>query len=192
MGVFDFFTLEDDAILPTSWIEWYHQGIPDEVGPEREMVRLEMFAQDHCLECTSMDACYYAKAKMPDYRPHGGCHCKIFDVDFSVVKENAWVECDIKKFTEYIFNKGHPQNGGKYELFTSWGYDITDSEYLRDEIMSQAIDQYLSGNYEIRGNSGYGTIVKITVNVDGRIFGTGWIIQPKGGIKNTTPYADNK
>ena len=129
---------------------------------------------------------------MPDLPRHDRCDCGTFPKERYMVIVEANATCDARKFTEYVFNKNNPNNNGKYELFSRWGYDISDSNYLANKICELAKNEYLKGNYEIKRCSPYGPDLKITIDLNGRSFGTGWRLLPKGCIKNNTPYADDK
>lgn len=191
MNIFDDVTFDSGGVRNTAWVEWVHWGVPDEPGLFREAARLFLFAFGHCLVCSAMDACYYASNNKPSFPYHKHCDCLNYQVPYEVVVDNFKIDFPIEKFTKYIFNKDNPQNGGKYQLFTMWGYDIGDSNYLLEQISSQAKQKFLSGDYEIRECTKYGTSIKINVVVDGRSFGTGWMILSQGKLKNTTPYASD-
>ena len=190
MGVFDSFTIEGDKIISTRWVEWIHTGIPDEAGAIREQVRKSV-ATKHCMVCTSMDACFYPDNNKPDLPQHSYCDCYVKKIDYDKVRSLASVVFPIQKLTDYLFNEKNPNNKGKAALFNLWGFTIDDSKYLKDSLSKQALEKYLSGDFLIKGNHGFGTIVKIKVSLNGRSWGTGWMIQPRGQIRNLTPYADN-
>ena len=190
MGVFDSVTVENDKIILSTWIEWVHRGIPDDDGITRELVR-KSIEERHCLVCTSMDACFYPRNNMPVLPQHEGCDCYVKTINYAKVKNLAQVNFPIGKLTNYIFNETNLNNKGKAKLFKLWGFSIEDSNYIQDSLSTQALKSYLRGDFVIKGNNGYGTLIKITVNLNGRTWGTGWIVQPQGKIKNVTPYADD-
>lgn len=188
--IFKNITIENDRVVSTSWIKWIHFGVPDEVGPMRNWAIEFLQAFGHCKVCTSMDACYYAEKEKPEYPQHSRCDCLIKAIPYSLVEESFKIIFDLEKFTEYIFNKDNKNNNGKFELFTSWGYDVTDSEYLITEMSRQAKEKFLRGEYLISGNTGYGTNIRIFMNIGGKTFWSGWQILPRGVIRCNTPYAD--
>lgn len=78
---------------------------------------------------------------------HPYCHCTVNPLPLSRVLNEAQSECDIRKFSEYVF---HPKNNkGKKELFEVWGYDKADSEMLQRVFEKQAIEKYIQGQYAL-------------------------------------------
>ena len=146
MSIFESFEMIDDHIVNNQWVECYHYGIPNDNGIIRETIRLLMLVLGHCLVCTKLDGCYFLEKKMPKLPLHDRCDCSKIDKPTSHVKSVLSLECDIRKFTEYIF-KGA---GGKKELFESWGYSVHDSYLLQNEFQKQAKEQFLKGNYELK------------------------------------------
>lgn len=184
MSVFENFELIDNNIVSNTWIEWHHFLIPNEIGPFRETVRILMLLLNHCLLCTNLDGCYFLKSKMPKLPQHVKCDCTILEKRISDVRSIAKAECDIRKFSEYIF-KGA---GGKQNLFESWGYSISDSELLKSEFEKQARDNYLKGKYELKSLDLCGQRIAIPISIRGHVFYSGWMVYPNGQIKNTTPF----
>ena len=39
MGIFDNFIYKDGKIVDNNWVKWFHWGVPDEEGKEREEAR---------------------------------------------------------------------------------------------------------------------------------------------------------
>lgn len=184
MSIFENFEIVDDSIVNNSWIEWDHYGVPNEDGVLREIIRTLMLVFGHCLVCTKLDGCYFIERNMPNQPQHNNCDCATLNKSKEQVKHTAVSECDIRKFVEYIF-KGV---GGKKELFESWGYSLNDSELLKNEFEKQAIEQYLKGNYILKGLDCNGQRIAIPINLKGNIFYSGWMVYPNGLIKNTTPF----
>ena len=42
MGIFDNFIYKDGEIIDNSWVKWFHWGVPDEEGEERERQRKQL------------------------------------------------------------------------------------------------------------------------------------------------------
>ena len=68
------------------------------------------------------------------------------------------------------------------------GYGKSDSEILKKELENQALKEYLSGNYLLKNLDGNGQRVSIPVFLAGKGFYTGWILEPEGHVRNTTPF----
>ena len=85
---------------------------------------------------------------------------------------------------------------GKYQLFTLWGYDIMDSEYLQQEFQRQAMIAYSTGIYELDKRDDYGQRINITITIKRKdngeyvTFQSGWMVYPDGRIVLVTPYGD--
>lgn len=108
------------------------------------------------------------------------------EIDFSKVKRKAKAECDIEKFTKYAFSINN--TNGKKGLFEKGGYSITDSKNLVEEYKSQALNQYLLGNYKLKKLDKFGQRLAIPTTLKGYTFYSGWMLQPEGKIINTTPF----
>ena len=184
MNIFENFELVDNQIVNNKWVEWNHYGIPNEIGFLREIKRILLFVLGHCLICTKLDGCYFVERKMPEQPQHERCDCSKVEKSNTFVKSIANSECDIRKFSEYIF-KG---SSGKKELFESWGYSSKDSELLKNEFEKQSREQYITGNYELKNLDYNGQRIAIPINLKGHIFFSGWMVYPNGTIKNTTPF----
>jgi len=177
---------KNGRIYYNKWIEWIH--LYNYVGIEREVVEEYIaVALRHCASCMALSGCYFFKGVMPKYPLHPHCDCKIMDIDINWVKKKAKAECKIEKFTEYIFTD-EEQSKGKKALFESWGFDISDSEYLKNEFCRQALENYLSGNYKLKKLDGEGQRLAIPITLKNKTFNSGWLLKPEGLIINTTPY----
>ena len=95
------------------------------------------------------------------------------------------VICPLEKFTQYIFSEN---NNGKKELFESFGFCLEDSEKLKQFFELKALQSYLKGNYIIKRLTEYGPILAIEMSINNQVFYSGWIIEPEGKLRNTTPF----
>lgn len=184
MKVFENFEMVNGEIVDNRWIEWYHFGIPNKEGFWRKMSRNIMRIFGHCLICTKLDGCYFVERKMPDLPQHPRCDCKKKNKNIDEVKSKIYAECDIRKFTEYIF----ADNSSKKSIFESWGYNINNSLELKKEIEAQAVKQYSFGNYILKTLDEQGQRIAIKTNLKGNIFYSGWMVCPNGKLRNTTPF----
>ena len=73
------------------------------------------------------------------------CHCKLETAEAL----SAAALCDLSKFDKYIFSPIFDVNTGKKALFESWGYDIMDSQYLKEEYCKQAQKKYADGDFTL-------------------------------------------
>ena len=71
----------------------------------------------HCMNCSVLDGCYLVNRNMPEQPLHENCDCRKKDITYLKVKSNAKAECDITKFTEYVF-KNIKDSKGKNKYFT--------------------------------------------------------------------------
>ncbi len=184
MNVFENFEEIDGQIINNNWIEWYHFGIPNEESLHRELVRISMLIFGHCLICTKLDGCYFVERKMPQMPQHERCDCQKMSLSSWKVKHSAKAECDVRKFTEYIFSP----NNSKKEIFEKWGYTVENSSQLKAEFEKQAREQYIKGNYKLKGLDYNGQRLAIPITLNNNTFYSGWIVYPDGKIKNTTPF----
>lgn len=142
----------------------------------------------HCKNCTALDGCYFVERIMPKYPLHPNCHCKKIKLDFAKVKRKINAQCDIRKFTEYIFAEKHKDNGKCNIYSKNLGYTIKDSYYLQNELCKQAEKQYLNGNYSLNFLNKYGQRITIIITLKEQSFKTGWLVCPEGEIQNATPF----
>ena len=187
MKIFDDFVYKDGEIVDNSWVKWFHSGVPDEEGEERERQRKQLAFFLHCLCCTALSGCYFAKNNKP--KKHSNCDCFEFSIPKPTIKARA--VCDIRKFTEYIFNEKYA-NKGKNKLFALLGFLKEDSEYLQSEYEKQAKEKYSNGDYILGNLDKYGQRINITINVStathtGIKLVSGWLVHPLGLITCTTP-----
>ena len=178
---------ENGEIIYNQWIEWDHFLIPNKPEWFREILRNIMAIFGHCMNCSALDGCYLVVRNMPKQPLHEKCHCNKKDIAYAKVKRYANAECDLRKFTEYVF-KNTQDSKGKNQIFYDLGFDISDSEYLQNEFCKQARIQYLLGNYVLKNLDRRGQRLAIPTNLNGKTFYSGWILCPGGKIKNTTPF----
>lgn len=178
---------ENGKIVNNQWIEWDHFLIPNKPEWHREILRNTMALFGHCMNCSALDGCYLVKRNMPEQPLHENCDCRGKDISYSKVKNNATAECDIRKFTEYVF-RNSKDSKGKNKIFHDLGFDINDSSYLQNEYCKQALNQYLLGNYVLKNLDKRGQRLAIPTNLNGTTFYSGWMLCPEGKIKNTTPF----
>ena len=121
----------------------------------------------HCLECLQLDGCWFAWDNAPLCPQHEKCHCRLEAIDY-------------------------PHN--KEKLFIEWGYTVEDARWLQAEIERQAKEQYIAGNYILGKLNWNGQRISIRVTIprkDGTgdvSFITGWMVEPNGKLRLTTPY----
>lgn len=178
---------ENGEIVYNQWIEWDHFLIPNKPEWLREILRNIMALFGHCMNCSALDGCYLVKRNMPAQPLHENCDCRKKDISYSKVKNNATAECDIRKFTEYVF-RNNKDSKGKNKIFYDLGFDINDSSYLQNEYCKQALNQYLLGNYVLKNLDKRGQRLAIPTSLNGTTFYSGWMLCPEGKIKNTTPF----
>lgn len=189
MNVFDdvIYIGENGEIVFNQWIEWDHFLIPNKPKWFRKLVRNMMALSGHCMDCTSLDGCFLVLRNMPKQPLHDNCDCRKKDITYSNVKNNAHAECDIRKFTEYVF-KNAKDSKGKNKIFYDLGFNVNDSEYLRNEYCEQAVKQYRLGNYICKNLDKNGLRVAIPTILREKTFYSGWMLYPEGKIKNITPF----
>lgn len=189
MNIFDFLKIntKGNNLEFNEWVEWTHYSIPNSPLWFREIVRHLILVFGHCLNCSALSGCYFVSANMPSYPLHENCDCGKLVIDFSKVKNNAKAKCDIRKFTEYIF-KDTQSSKGKNKIFYDLGYNINDSEFLREEYCKQALNQYLVGNYKLKTLDQRGQRLAIPIKLGNKNFYSGWMLYPDGEIQNNTPF----
>ncbi len=181
--MFDNVVYKAGEVIDNSWIKWFHWDVPDEENGERELIRNVLALLYHCLNCTALSGCYFAFNNKP--KMHINCDCDQFSAGkpYKEVKAN----CDIRKFTEYIFNEKYKDNG-KNKLFGLLGFLKEDAEYLKQQYEKQAQDQYLKGNYVFGKLDQYGQRITIAIDLRNDVkIQSGWLVHPLGLITCTTP-----
>ena len=123
---------------------------------------------------------------------HPNCHC--YTIDIPLITATA--ECPIEKFTKYVFVPSLIDD--KNQLFELWGYDIMDSEHLKQEFERQAKLSYSVGDYELGYLNEHGQRINIIMKLRRRdkneyvSFRSGWMTYPNGRIVLVTPYGGKK
>lgn len=168
-------------------LEHHHFLIPNKPEWLREIIRNIMALYGHCMNYSALDGCYLVKRNMPEQPLHENCDCRKKDISYSKVKNNATAECDIRKFTKYVF-RNSKDSKGKNKIFYDLGFDINDSSYLQNEYYKQALNKYLLGNYVLKNLDKRGQKLAIPTSLNGTTFYSGWMLCPEGKIKYTTPF----
>lgn len=189
MSIFDDFIRfdENENLSYNRWIEWDHFLIPNKPEWFREILRNLMAIFAHCMSCSALDGCYLLDTNRPKQPLHEHCDCRKKDISFSKVENKSYAECDIAKFTEYVF-KNVRDSKGKNKIFYDLGYSVKDSEYLKKEYCRQALKQYLLGNYKLKNLDRRGQRLAIPTDLKGKKFYSGWMLCPEGKIRNITPF----
>lgn len=173
-GVLFVKTVEDTPL----WVKWIH----------------EPFGIFHCIECLQLDGCWFKQDNTPIWPHHDRCHCRLEEVDYLTVLMNASTVSDYRKFDPYLFNTNGLQTHNKEKLFTEWGYTVEDSRWLQAEIERQAREKYIAGEYILGKLNWNGQRISIRITIprkDGSgdvSFITGWMVEPNGKLRLTTPY----
>lgn len=198
MGIFDNFVYKDGEIIDNSFVKWFHWGVPDEEGENRDKARDWLKGLGHCSPCTVLSGCYFVKSRLPKKKAEGDgllhphCDCALK----SVLNPTLKTYCATEKFSGYIFSEKYVKNGKK-ALFESLGYTIKDSEWLKAEYERQAKKKYSNGEYIVRGlDPQYGQDINIVIELTtptGRTVQliSGWKAHPLGLITCNTPLADD-
>lgn len=69
-------------------------------------------------DCDKFNGCFFVVKNMPRYPQHANCRCTLKKINQPVPYVTANADCDIRKFSEYIFADTH--NNGKKSLFENW------------------------------------------------------------------------
>ena len=188
MNKFENFTLNSDGyIVNNSWIEWEHFLIPNKPKLLRDVIRSILAFLGHCEKCTALDGCFLMDNNRPDFPLHQNCDCERKNIGFEKVKTMSMAELPIIKLTKYIF-KSLDESKGKQNLFESWGYTINDANEIKTDMENQAKINYIEGRYVLKGLDRYGQRLAIPIELNGNIFYSGWMLEPEGKIRNTTPF----
>ncbi len=166
--------------IPTEprWNRWIHRNL----------------SEKHCDECLKLHNCWFAKENTPKWPHHTYCHCILEDMPYVNVMFNSSAESAYSKFDPYLFDTKGEYGHGKDKMFTSWGYSVNDSVYLKNEIEKQALEKYINGDYQLGVLNKYGQHINIRIEIPERTNGkivsfiTGWTIHSNGQITLNTPY----
>ena len=174
-------------------------GIPNSPDVVRWFMRIWAMLFGHCLRCTALSGCYFAKYNMPgdlnnpEGLLHTHCHCYVENISNTILKYDVNAVCPIEKFTEYIFADKYADNG-KRDLFEMLGFSIEDSYELKKEFEKQAKEKYMLGDYVLKNLDIYGQNINISIviNKNGRSieFKSGWKVYPEGLLNCNTPMGD--
>ena len=199
MGVFDNFQEINGKVIDSSFVQWTHTDIPNSPDILRWIMRVWATLFGHCLKCTALSGCYFAKFNMPgdinspDGLLHPHCHCFVEDISNPTLKYEVSAVCPIEKFTEYIFADKYAYNG-KRELFELLGFTVEDSYELKREFEKQAKEKYMIGDYVLKRLDIFGQNINISIiiNKNGRTveFKSGWKVYPEGLLNCVTPMGD--
>lgn len=169
-------TIQKGAGLP-SWVKWTHHSE----------------GKTHCEERLRLEGCWFQK-KAPPCPHHPYCRCALDPIPYAVVLMNATSYSDYSKFDPYLFDPENTYRHGKNRVFESWGYSVSDSIWLKNEIERQALEKYVKGDYTLGVLDQYGQRIGIRTEIprkDGAedvSFLTGWTVYPNGQIRLNTPY----
>lgn len=161
-----------------NWVKWVHRNL----------------SENHCPECLALDGCLFAGDNHPRYPHHQFCHCSLKEIPKSEVESKATVYADYRKFDPYLFNTEGKETHNKEKLFKSWGYDSTDSSWLKQEIEKQGLKKYISGDYKLGLLNKYGQRISIRIEIPNKntndiiSFVAGFMVWPNGEIRLITPY----
>lgn len=161
-----------------NWICWIHMSE----------------GKKHCPTCLKLHECWFHEDKVPKCPLHFLCHCVSEPMRYREVVDNAQSEAPYSKFDPYLFDPDHFYKHGKSSMLESWGYSVEDSNWLKIEIEKQALQKYISGDYQLGVLNQYGQRISIRVEIPNRTDGgfvsflTGWMVHPNGQITLNTPY----
>ena len=200
MSLFENFVYKNGEIVDNSWVKWFHFSVPDEEGKKREVARNRLSMMGHCKSCSVLSGCFFIKSRLPKKQGagkgllHNNCDCELI----KIAKPTKQIEaiCDIRKFSGYVFSEKYIKNGKK-TLFENLGFNIEDSQFLKEEYENQAKQKYLNGDYVIRGlDPEYGQDINIVIDMVSPMgknvnFISGWKVHPLGLITCNTPLADD-
>ena len=175
----------DGNLVYNKWVEWEHFGVTNESGSLRAIIRCFLAILGHCLTCTSLAGCYFIERNMPEQPLHINCDFNKRIISHSQVKSMASANMDIDKLNKYIFSEN---SKGKKELFQEMGFSKEDAYNLKLDFETQALTQYLNGNYTIKGLDAFGQRLAIKITLNGFSFYSGWMVEPGGLIRNITPF----
>lgn len=77
---------------------------------------------------------------MSPYKLHKNCDCYLAKIKSDDVKISTSAECDLRKFTEYIFTDSKKAKG-KLEIFEPLGCNKNDLNILKEEYEKQATEK---------------------------------------------------
>ena len=119
---------------------------------------------------------------------HEKCHCTTKNIVAPIAGISAIADCPMEKIKNYAF-----VDKAKKKFFNDNGYDIIDSGYIKNEYERQAQEKYVRGDYLLGNLDQYGQRITIVMELPSRtnnnkiFIPSGWLVNPKGHIRNTTP-----
>ncbi len=162
------------GLKETDWVEWIAQP------------------NDWQDDCDKFDGCYFCVKSMPAYPQHPHCQCILNKISQPIPNVTAFASCDIRKFTEYIFNEA--KKDGKMAIFENMGFNFYDSQYLQQLFLTQALEKYCNGDYKYKGVGKYFARIEIVIDIPTatgttKSVKTGWSLQADGKIILATPFS---
>lgn len=163
---------------PYDWVKWVHQNL----------------SENHCTECLMLNGCYFKSNNHPTHPHHPFCHCVLESISQNEVKTQATTYAKYSKFNPYLFDPEKSYKHGKNKTFESWGYSISDSNWLKQEFEKQSLEKYLNGNYVLGKLNKDGQRISIRIELPRKVgsgnvsFVSGWMVYPTGELRLTTPY----
>lgn len=188
MRIFDYAVVtHNEQVYFNNWIEWKEIILPTKPTWFRTIIQGMLAFFGHCGKCTALGGCYFVERNMPEQPQHERCHCGKFSISNDRAYSDIQANCPIEKFTEYVFTDDK-KSKGKKSIFESMGYTKENSYQLKNLFEYQAREQYLKGLYELDLLDEYGQRINIEMNLNGHLFISGWILEPKGKMRNATPF----
>ena len=161
-----------------NWVKWVHRNL----------------SENHCPKCLALDGCWFAEDNHPQHPHHPYCHCVLENIPKSIVESKATAYAAYSKFDPYLFDPDNSYKHGKNKAFESWGYSISDSNWLKEEFEKQGLEKYTSGDYQLGRLNDKGQRISIRIKLSRKdkadivSFISGWMVYPNGKIQLTTPY----
>ena len=162
----------------TRWVEWEHISK----------------GKTHCKTCLELDRRWFLKSKTPPSPLHPSCHCRTRAIPYAQVVDHADSQSEYSKFDPYLFDVHRMYKHGKNKAFESWGYTVKDAKWLQSEIEKQGYYKYIAGDYTLGKLNDNGQRISIRIELERKngagtvSFISGWMVEPDGLIKLTTPY----
>ena len=94
-GLFDNVLEIDGMMFNSQWMEWYHWGVPNEIGDDRLSAQIRLAIRFHCRSCTSLDGCYFMNINMPRFPAHKYCDCELLPISSEKVLQNLVATCSV-------------------------------------------------------------------------------------------------
>lgn len=162
----------------SAWVKWVHHSE----------------GNSHCETCLALDGCFFREDNAPPCPHHPFCHCTLEEIDYADVLAYTETRSDYSKYDPYLFNTTGRYPHGKEKMLASWGYTVEDAKWLQNEIERQARAKYISGEYSSGKLTKDGQRISIRIEIPRKSgigtvsFISGWMVEPNGRLKLTTPY----